>query len=132
MMASNGSQDVKERKGLSSPSEETQEEQQLQRDLKHLDHLLSRSREIRTTIPRMLDGMPDIAQKHQDSREALFGELVSHMKNANTEIQDFATLYTSEESKRVLDKAKESQAANPKGIKTWLYQDHPDWADVSQ
>ncbi|KAI0859143.1 hypothetical protein F4860DRAFT_484038 [Xylaria cubensis] len=132
MMASNGGQDVKDRKGQLSPNEETPEEQQLQRDLKHLDYLLSRCREIRTTIPRMLDGMPEVARKHQDSREALFAELVNHMKNADTEIQDFATLYTSEESKRVLDKAKESRATNPKGIKTWLYQDHPNWADVSQ
>ncbi|KAI0468315.1 hypothetical protein F4859DRAFT_491199 [Xylaria cf. heliscus] len=130
-MASNGGQDVKEGKGQLS-NEETPEELQLQHDLKHLDYLLARCRDIRTTIPRMLDGMPEVAQKHQDSREALFGELVSHMKSAGTEIQDFATLYTGEESKRVLDKAKGSRAANPRGIKTWLYQDHPDWADIPQ
>ncbi|KAH8162506.1 hypothetical protein CIB48_g5719 [Xylaria polymorpha] len=129
-MASNNAQDMKEGKGQLPTNEETPEELQLQRDLKHLDYLLARCRDIRTTIPRMLDGMPEVAQKHQDSRETLFGELVNHMKAAGTEIQDFATLYTGEESKRVLEKAKGSRAANPKGIKTWLYQDHPDWADV--
>ncbi len=60
----------------------------------------------------------------------MFGELVNHMKNAGAEIQDFTTLYTSEENKKVLEKARKSRAANPKGIKTWLYKDHPDWADV--
>jgi hypothetical protein len=60
----------------------------------------------------------------------MFNELVNHMKSIGTEIQDFATLYTSNESKKVLEKARKSREANPKGIKTWLYEDHPDWADV--
>lgn len=60
----------------------------------------------------------------------MFSEMVSHMKNTGTEIQEFATLYTSEESKKVLEKAKKSREANPKGIKTWRYEDHPDWVDA--
>ncbi|TGJ82030.1 hypothetical protein E0Z10_g6745 [Xylaria hypoxylon] len=133
-MASNGGQDVKQdmkqSKARPSDSEETPEEQQLQRDLKHLDLLLVRCRDMRTTIPRMLGGMPEVARNNPESLEVVFGQLVNHMKSAGTEIQDFATLYTSEENKKVLDKARKSRAANPKGIKTWLYKDHPDWADV--
>lgn len=60
----------------------------------------------------------------------MFNELVNHMKGIGTEIQDFQALYTNEESKRVLQKARTSRDANPKGIKTWLYEDHADWADV--
>ncbi|KAI0541821.1 hypothetical protein GGR58DRAFT_455054 [Xylaria digitata] len=133
-MASNGSQDVKQdmKQGKAQPSEneETPEEQQLQRDLKHLDLLLVRCRDMRSTIPRMLSGMPEVARNNPESLEVMFNELVNHMKSAGTEIQDFASLYTGEESKKVLEKAKKSRAANPKGIKTWLYKDHPDWADV--
>ncbi|KAI0405624.1 hypothetical protein F4802DRAFT_561286 [Xylaria palmicola] len=131
-MASNGGQEVKEGKGQSFQNEETPEELQLQRDLKHLDLLLVSCRNMRTTIPRMLSGMPEVAQKHLDSREAMYSELVNHMKRAGTEIQDFAVLYTSKESREVLEKAKKSRAANPQGINTWLYQDHPDWADAPQ
>ncbi|KAI3343299.1 hypothetical protein F4824DRAFT_439438 [Ustulina deusta] len=133
-MASNGGQDMKQEvtqgKARLSDNEETSEEQQLQRDLKHLDLLLVRCRDIRTTIPRMLSGMPEVARNRPESLEVMFGELVNHMKNAGAEIQDFTTLYTSEENKKVLEKARKSRAANPKGIKTWLYKDHPDWADV--
>ncbi|KAI0976153.1 hypothetical protein F4678DRAFT_416085 [Xylaria arbuscula] len=111
-------------------NKETAEEQQLQRDLKQLDLLLVRCRDMRTTIPRMLSGMPEVARNNSESIETMFGELVNHMKSAGTEIQDFTTLYTSEESKKVLEKARKSRTANPKGIKTWLYKDHPDWPDA--
>ncbi|KAI1423569.1 hypothetical protein F5Y12DRAFT_756789 [Xylaria sp. FL1777] len=137
MTASNGGQggqdmkqDAKRGKPQLSDNEETAEEQQLQRDLKHLDLLLVKCRDMRSTIPRMLSGMPEVARNNPESLEAMFGALVNHMKSAGIEIQDFATLYTSEENKKVLEKARKSRAANPKGIKTWLYKDHPDWADV--
>ncbi|KAI1188312.1 hypothetical protein F5B17DRAFT_395890 [Nemania serpens] len=129
-MASNGGQDVKPRKGQSSTDEETPEEQQLQRDLDHLALLLVRSRDVRTALARLLSGLPEIAQENRDSLEVMFNELVNHMKGIGTEIQDFQALYTNEESKRVLQKARTSRDANPKGIKTWLYEDHADWADV--
>ncbi|RWA04752.1 hypothetical protein EKO27_g10354 [Xylaria grammica] len=133
-MLSNGGRDVKQdvKRSKSQPpdNEETPEEQQLQRDLKHLDLLLVRCRDMRTTIPRMLSGMPEVARNNPESLEAMFGELVNHMKSAGTEIQDFAKLYTSEENKKVLEKARKSRTTNPKGIKPWLYKDHPDWADV--
>ncbi|KAI1827442.1 hypothetical protein F4861DRAFT_492696 [Xylaria intraflava] len=131
-MASNAAQNTKPRDGSSSKNGVTPEEEQLQRALKHLDLLLVRSRDIRTTIPRMLSDMPIIARNNQDSPEVLFHELVNGMKKAGTEIQDFTTLYTSEESKKVLEQARKSHEANPTGIKTWRYKDHPDWADVAR
>ncbi|KAI1310844.1 hypothetical protein F5Y03DRAFT_8241 [Xylaria venustula] len=134
MVALNVGQDVKQElkpnKEQLSNNEETAEEQQLQHDLEQLDLLLVRCREMRTTIPRMLSGMPEVARNNSESLETMFGELVNHMKSAGTEIQDFTTLYTNDESKKVLEKARKSRAANPKGIKTWLYKDCPDWADV--
>ncbi|GAP88869.1 hypothetical protein SAMD00023353_1700690 [Rosellinia necatrix] len=131
-MPSKGSHDMKPVKGQLSHDGETPEEQQLQRDLDHLALLLVRCREMRTTIPRMLISMPEAARSHPDSQEAVFNEVVDIMKSAGAEIQDFRTLYSSEETKKVLEKAKKSRAANPKGIKTWLYEDHSDWADVPQ
>ncbi|KAJ8127978.1 hypothetical protein O1611_g5657 [Lasiodiplodia mahajangana] len=122
-MASNGDKDVKQRKGASSLNEETPEEKQLQHDLEHLKLLLERCRDVRTAIPRMLIGLPEVAQMHSDSVETMFSELVNHMKNTSTEIQDFTALYNGEDSKRVLEKAKKSREANPKGIKMWLHED---------
>ncbi|KAI1114599.1 hypothetical protein F5Y14DRAFT_413905 [Nemania sp. NC0429] len=129
-MASSGGQDVGQRKGQSSKDDETPEEQQLQRDLDHLALLLVRARDVRTALARLLGGMPEIAQKNRDSLEVMFSEVVDHMKGIGTEIQDFEALYTSKESKKVLQKASTSREANPRGIKPWLYQDHADWADV--
>ncbi|KAI0199907.1 hypothetical protein F4808DRAFT_430740 [Astrocystis sublimbata] len=129
-MASKAGQEMKDRKGQLPAGEETPEERQLQQDLKYLDMLLARCRNVRTALPRMLEGMPEVARQHPDARQVLHGEAVNHMRNTGDEIRDFATLYTGEASKRVLDKAKTSRAANPQGIKTWLYQDHPDWADA--
>ncbi|KAI0103838.1 hypothetical protein GGR51DRAFT_523614 [Nemania sp. FL0031] len=129
-MASNGEQDVKQRKGASSLNDETPEEQQLQRDLEHVKLLLERCRDVRTAIPRMLIGLPEVAQMHSDSVETMFSELVNHMKSTSTEIQNFTALCTSEDSRKVLEKAKKSREANPKGIKTLLYEDYPDWADA--
>ncbi|KAI1122554.1 hypothetical protein F5Y10DRAFT_253898 [Nemania abortiva] len=129
-MASNGGQDMKQPKRPSSLNEETPEERQLQRDLEHLSLLHVRCRDIRTAIPRMLIGLPEVAQKHSDSVETMFSELVNHLKSTSSEIQDFTALYTNEESKRVLEKARKSREANPKGIKTRPYEDNPDWADV--
>lgn len=49
---------------------------------------------------------------------------------AGNQIKDFSVLYNSEESKKVLDQAKKSHDANPKGIKPWRARDHPDWLDL--
>jgi hypothetical protein len=44
-------------------------------------------------------------------------------------LKDFKTLYTSEESKKVLEQAKKSREAHPKGIKPWRVRDDPNWLD---
>lgn len=49
---------------------------------------------------------------------------------ANDEINDFGDLYRSEESRKVLDKAKKSRDANPKNIKPWRAKDDPHWYDL--
>ncbi len=49
---------------------------------------------------------------------------------AGGQIKDFSTLYNSEESKKVLNRAKKSHDANPMGIKPWRAKDHPDWLDL--
>ncbi|KAI1435130.1 hypothetical protein GGR50DRAFT_658664 [Xylaria sp. CBS 124048] len=128
-MASNA-QGAKPRDASSSKNGVAPEEEQLQHALKHLDLLLLRARDIRTTIPRMLSDMSAMARNNPDSPEVLFGEVVEVMKKAGTEIQDFTVLYTNDESKKILEQAKKSIEVNPLGISTWRSQDQPEWADV--
>lgn len=61
------------------------------------------------------------------AREAVFQILTDRVKTTGAEIHDFTKLYTSEESKQVFEQARKSYEANPKGIKPWLHQDHPNW-----
>lgn len=64
--------------------------------------------------------------------EEVYECFVKSVVAASTQIKDFNALYNSEESKRVLDQAKKSRDANPKGIKPWRAKDHPDWLDLAQ
>jgi hypothetical protein len=52
--------------------------------------------------------------------------------SASTELKDFKTLYTSEESKKVLDQAKKSREAQPKEIRPWRARDDPNWLDLEE
>jgi hypothetical protein len=61
-------------------------------------------------------------------RDALVAFQAS-VANASAELRDFRTLYTNEESKTVLEQARKSREAQPKGIKPWRARDHPDWLD---
>ncbi|KAI1393146.1 uncharacterized protein F4822DRAFT_1494 [Hypoxylon trugodes] len=84
-------------------------------------------RELRTTIQRMLETIP-----HNATPEEVYKVFVKSVAAANTQIKDFGTLYNSEESKKVLEQAKKSREANPKGIKPWRARDHPDWLEIDQ
>jgi hypothetical protein len=59
--------------------------------------------------------------------------LVSFQKSvasAATELRDFGGLFSSEETKRVLEQAEKSRQAQPRDIKAWRARDHPDWLEV--
>ncbi|KAI1409471.1 hypothetical protein F5Y13DRAFT_169893 [Hypoxylon sp. FL1857] len=101
------------------------EEEQLESNMKQLNLLHIKCRELRTTIHRMLESIP----RNTTPEEAYEG-FVKSVLIASTQIKDFGTLYNSEESKKVLEQAKKSRDANPKGIKPWRAKDHPDWLDL--
>ncbi|KAK6949806.1 hypothetical protein Daesc_008127 [Daldinia eschscholtzii] len=102
-------------------------EEQLQRSMKQLNLLHIKCRELRTTIQRMLEAIPN-----NSTAEEVYECFVKSVAAASAQIKDFNTLYNSEESKRVLDQAKKSRDSNPKGIKPWRAKDHPDWLDLAQ
>ncbi|KAI1093244.1 hypothetical protein F5B19DRAFT_491576 [Rostrohypoxylon terebratum] len=102
-------------------------EEQLLLNIKQLDLLHVKCRELRSTIQRMLDSIPTGATTPEEVHEGFVKSVVA----ASAQIKDFSTLYNSEESKKVLDQAKKSRDANPKGIKPWRAKDHPDWLDLA-
>ncbi|KAI1503368.1 hypothetical protein F5X99DRAFT_375914 [Biscogniauxia marginata] len=127
-MASNPSQMKKAGVGAGGPptkaNDNSSKEEQLEKALKHLDLLHAKCRQLRTTIPRMTEPLPD-----NQPREVIFKIFNSTVHSAQMEIKDFTTLYRSDESKKVLDQAKKSRDANPKGIKPWRARDHPEWME---
>ncbi|XDG00401.1 hypothetical protein ABKA04_000016 [Annulohypoxylon sp. FPYF3050] len=76
----------------------------------------------------MLESIPTVASTPEEVHEGFVKSVVA----ASTQIKDFGTLYNSEESRKVLDQARKSRDANPKGIKPWRAKDHPDWLDLPQ
>ncbi|KAI0834516.1 hypothetical protein F5Y06DRAFT_278850 [Hypoxylon sp. FL0890] len=101
------------------------EEEQLESNMKQLNLLHIKCRELRTTIQRALESIPNNA-----TPEEVYEALMKSVAAANAQIKDFGTLYNSEESKKVLEQAKKSRDANPKGIRPWRAKDHPDWLDL--
>ncbi|KAI1642490.1 hypothetical protein F4815DRAFT_476586 [Daldinia loculata] len=128
-MAAVGSQLKKSSVGGSGRSKEGEmpDEEQLELSMKQLNLLHIKCRELRTTIQRMLEAIPN-----NSTAEEVYECFVKSVVAASTQIKDFNALYNSEESKRVLDQAKKSRDANPKGIKPWRAKDHPDWLDLAQ
>ncbi|KAI1799144.1 hypothetical protein F4811DRAFT_545233 [Daldinia bambusicola] len=107
--------------------QETADEEQLELSMKQLNLLHIKCRELRTTIQRMLEAIPN-----NSTAEEVYECFVKSVAAASAQIKDFSTLYNSEESRKVLDHAKKSRDANPKGIKPWRAKDHPDWLDLAQ
>ncbi|OTB04789.1 hypothetical protein M426DRAFT_320379 [Hypoxylon sp. CI-4A] len=115
--------------GLGQKKQETvsAEEEQLELNMKQLDLLHIKCRQLRTSVQRMLETIPNSA-----NGDELFEGYMRSVAAANAQIKDFSTVYNSEESKRVLEQARKSRDANPKGIAPWKAKDHPDWIDLQQ
>ncbi|KAI1373049.1 hypothetical protein F4677DRAFT_430882 [Hypoxylon crocopeplum] len=103
------------------------DEEQLELNLKQLDVLHVKCRELRTTIQRMLETIPNNAPP-----EEIYKRIVKSFDAARNQIKDFSSLYNNEESKKALDQAKKSRDADPKGIRPWRAKDHPDWLDIGR
>ncbi|KAI1809815.1 hypothetical protein GGS20DRAFT_570310 [Poronia punctata] len=133
MMATNSHQAPEQQPRKMPPSNEgeTPEEEQLQQALNHLDHLYAKCQDMRSALARMITSMPEAIPSNGASPEACFNEVVKVMRNTGTEIQEFTALYTNEETKKVLEQAKKSRKANPKGIKPWYETYDPAWPDTT-
>ncbi|KAK7949635.1 hypothetical protein PG988_016274 [Apiospora saccharicola] len=103
-------------------------EEQLEEGLKQLKLLHIKCRELRTSMPRMLDPL----STHHASNEELAVSFTKAVGTASRELSDFRTLYHSNESKQVLEHADKSRAADPKNIRPWRPKDHPDWLEMDQ
>ncbi|KAI1206625.1 uncharacterized protein F4807DRAFT_463570 [Annulohypoxylon truncatum] len=103
-------------------------EEQLLLNIKQLDLLHVKCRELRTTIQRMLEAIPTGSTTPEEVHESF----MKSVHAASAQIKDFDELYNSEETKKVMDQAKKSRDANPKGIKPWRAKDHPDWLDQAR
>ncbi|KAI8960406.1 hypothetical protein F5Y11DRAFT_330117 [Daldinia sp. FL1419] len=102
------------------------EEEQLELGMKQLNLLHIKCRELRTTLQRMVEVIPN-----NSTAEEVHQCFLKSINAARAQITDFNALYNSEESKKVLEQAKKSRDANPKGIKPWRAKDHPDWLDLA-
>lgn len=103
-------------------------EEQLEDALEKLKILHVKCRELRTTIPRLLE---PLTSKHTNSQDAI-NTLQKSVASASTEIKDFRTLYKSEETTKIFEQAQKSRQAQPKDINVWRARDHPDWLDVNE
>ncbi|KAI4591558.1 hypothetical protein KJ359_013189 [Pestalotiopsis sp. 9143b] len=114
--------------GIPNGKPEEWTEEQLEEALEKLKILHIKCRELRTTIPRMLE---PLALKHTISHDAL-NTLQKSVASAGAELRDFRNLYHSEDTKKVLEHAQKSRQAQPKDIKAWRARDHPDWLEVQE
>jgi hypothetical protein len=61
----------------------------------------------------------------------MYREFSNSAVKANEEVRRFKQLMDDEDTKKIFKYAKESRAANPKGITPWRITDHPDWLEKS-
>lgn len=58
--------------------------------------------------------------------------LQKSVASAAAELQNFKTLYNSDDTQKVFEQATKSRQAQPKDIKSWRARDHPDWLELSE
>ncbi|KAK2628484.1 hypothetical protein QTJ16_001587 [Diplocarpon rosae] len=91
--------------------------------IQNLNLIPEQLRGLRTTIPRLIAPLTS----KQPSPEALFRGFSDSANLANQEVQEFRRLMTDEKSVEVMEQARRSRAANPRGIKPWRVTEHSDW-----
>ncbi|KAM0323317.1 hypothetical protein ACHAQA_008909 [Verticillium albo-atrum] len=99
------------------------DEQELQESLEHLKLLHIKLRELRTTIPRMLEPL----KEKQQTPEALFTSFSDAVTTGHREVQDFTQLRKDSKTTRILEHAAQRRQEEPKGIKPWNGKQDPDW-----
>lgn len=109
------------------PAGEQWDEAQLEQALRRLKDLHIQMRNLRSTIPRMMEPMAITSS----SPEAMFSTIRESTKAAYSEVREYKQLATDEESTKILERAKQSRKDNPKGIKPWRARDDPEWLTPS-
>jgi len=106
-----------------SGSEDIWDEERLENALKALKEMHIQLRSLRTTIPRFVAPL----STKQSSPEALFRSFSASAMTANQEVNLFREMMTDQETKKILERAKESREKSKTGIESWKVTDHPDW-----
>ncbi|EGY14500.1 hypothetical protein VD0002_g6941 [Verticillium dahliae] len=106
-----------------SPKQGEWDEKELQDSLEHLKLLHIKLRELRTTIPRMLEPL----KEKQQSPEALFTSFSNAVTAGHREVQDFTEMRKDAKTTRILDHAAQRRKEEPNGIKPWNGKQDPDW-----
>ncbi|KAL2760934.1 hypothetical protein ACRALDRAFT_2063677, partial [Sodiomyces alcalophilus JCM 7366] len=102
---------------------DTWDEERLQDAMEHLKLLHIKLRDLRTTIPRMLQPLTE----KQPTPEALFHSFSDSVAASYQEVQEFTELKRNEKSRQILEHAAQRRKEEPGGIKPWRATDHPDW-----
>ncbi|KAK0723032.1 hypothetical protein B0T26DRAFT_245907 [Lasiosphaeria miniovina] len=109
-----------------------QEEQHLEDALEHLKELhlqlAFQLRRLRSVLPRMLE---PLASK-QPSPQASYDAFLESVDATDKEIASFKTAISSDETKKLIQKANKSRQANPKGLKPWRPRDDPQWTTTKR
>jgi len=106
-----------------SGPEDIWDEERLENALKALKEMHIQLRSLRTTIPRFIAPL----STKQPSPEALFSSFSASAIMANQEVNRFREMMTDQETKKILERAKESRDKSKTGIESWKVTDHPDW-----
>ncbi|KAG6159571.1 hypothetical protein E4U22_000966 [Claviceps purpurea] len=103
--------------------DEMMDEVQLDHAMKRLKLLYIKARQLRGTIPKMLD---PLIQK-QPSPDALFNSFVKAVAEAQSNVAEFTELMRDEKSKQIFTHVERSRQEDPLDIVPWRHKDHPDW-----
>ncbi|KAJ9134498.1 hypothetical protein NKR23_g10085 [Pleurostoma richardsiae] len=102
------------------------DEERIEAALRRLKDLHVQLRNLRSSIPRMME--PMITQ--HSSPTALLSATNMATTTVQKEIGDFKSLMLEDSTKKVLDHAEQSRKENPKGIRQWRARDDPDWLNI--
>ncbi|KAI3397542.1 hypothetical protein diail_10635 [Diaporthe ilicicola] len=77
------------------------------------------------------EALKRLGDLHHQATVTTLSNLRESTKSAYSEIREYKQAATSEETAKVLERAKQSRKENPKGIKPWLARDDPDWLTIN-
>ncbi|KAI9776962.1 MAG: hypothetical protein M1835_005366 [Candelina submexicana] len=101
------------------------DEAEFEAGLARLKELHIQLRNLRTTIPRIIQ--PFVA--NHSSPEDLYDDFSKAAVTAATEIQDFRKDFEDRKTMLIFTNGSLSRRVNPERISTWRVTEHPDWLD---